>query len=84
MTLIPQWRLWWKRWSTWLLGLIPIITAARDFAPTLQEWIPIDIYKLLMIILSVGAFVAIQIKQRSVSIPPLCPTPAEVKTDEPV
>jgi hypothetical protein len=53
--------------------LIPIITAARDFAPTLQDWIPIDIYKLLMIVLSVGAFVAIQIKQRSVSIPPQVP-----------
>lgn len=70
MTLIPQWRLWWKRWSTWLLSLIPIVTAARDNLPQLQQYIPLDTYKTLMIVLSIAAFIAIQIKQRELSVSP--------------
>lgn len=69
MTLIPQWKKFYKRWSTWLLGLIPLITATRDFFPTIQEYIPLDWYKMMMVILSVAAFLALQIKQRSVSGP---------------
>lgn len=69
MVLIPQWKKFYKRWSTWLLGLIPLITATRDFFPTLQDYIPLEWYKGLMIVLSVAAFIALQIKQQTVSGP---------------
>lgn len=67
MQLIPQWRKCWKRWSTWLLSAIPILTAAVSFMPSIQEFIHPDLYKSIMVALSVSVFVAIQIKQNSVS-----------------
>lgn len=67
MVLIPQWKKFYKRWSTWLLGLIPFLTALRDFIPTLQQYIPLEQYKMLMIIIPFVVFIALQIKQHSVS-----------------
>lgn len=67
MQLIPQWKLFYKRWSTWLLGAIPVLTAAVSFMPSIQEYIHPDAYKTIMVILSLSVFVALQIKQKSVS-----------------
>lgn len=69
MQLIPQWKLFYKRWSTWLLGAIPVLTAAVSFMPSIQEFVNPELYKTIMVILSVSVFVAIQIKQNSVSGP---------------
>lgn len=67
MQLIPQWKLFYKRWSTWLLGAIPVLTAAVSFMPSIQEFIHPELYKTIMVGLSVSVFIALQIKQKSVS-----------------
>lgn len=69
MQLIPQWRKCWKRWSTWLLGAASFLSAGVSFMPTIQEYIDPELYRSLMLILSVATFVVIQIKQKSVSGP---------------
>lgn len=65
--LIPQWKLCWKRWSTYLILAIPVLDAARDFLPQVQEVISPDLYKRVSAGLAIAAFIAIQIKQNSVS-----------------
>ena len=67
MKLIPQWKLFWKRWSTYLILAIPVLDAARDFLPQVQEIISPDLYKRVSAGLAIAAFIAIQIKQNSVS-----------------
>lgn len=67
MKLIPQWKMFWKRWSTYLILAIPALDAARDFLPQVQDVISPDIYKRVSALLAVAAFIAIQIKQNSVS-----------------
>lgn len=67
MQLIPQWRKWHKRWSTWLLACIPTLTAAREFMPEIKDLIDPDLYKVVLVCLSIGVFIALQIKQNSVS-----------------
>lgn len=71
MELIPQWRAWYKRWSTWLLALMSSLSAADilGFMPSIQEFIDPQTYKLVMLGLSVATFVALQVKQPSVSGP---------------
>lgn len=70
MQLIPQWRKWYKRWSTWLLACIPFITIAREAMPEIKELIEPEYYKAIMAILSFVILFALQIKQKSVSEPP--------------
>lgn len=67
MQLIPQWRKWYKRWSTWLLACIPTLTAAREFMPELKDLIDPDLYKATLVFLSIAVFFALQVKQNSVS-----------------
>lgn len=67
MKLIPQWKLFWKRWSTYLILAIPVLDAVRDFLPQVQEVISPDLYRQVSAGLAIAAFVAIQIKQNSVS-----------------
>lgn len=71
MELIPQWRAWYKRWSTWLLAVISSLSVAdvMGFMPSIQEYIDPQTYKLVMLGLSLATFVALQIKQPSVSGP---------------
>lgn len=71
MELIPQWRAWYKRWSTWLLALTGSLSAADmlGFMPSIQEFVDPQTYKLVMLGLSVMTFVALQVKQVSVSGP---------------
>lgn len=71
MELIPQWRAWHKRWSTWLLALLSSLSAADilGFIPSIQEFVDPQIYKMVMLGLSVATFVALQVKQPSVSGP---------------
>jgi len=67
MTLVPQWRKWYKRWSTWLLALAGGLSAVTAFMPSVQAYLPPETYKMIMLGLSVTTFVALQIKQKSVS-----------------
>ncbi|MNE12810.1 hypothetical protein D3C81_1758440 [compost metagenome] len=69
MTLIPQWRKWWRRWSTWLLALIGGINLndVLGWLPSIQQYMDPVHYKYLMISLSVAAFLALQIHQPTVS-----------------
>lgn len=65
--LIHNWRLCWKRYSTYLILAIPVLDAARDFLPQVQEVISPDLYKRVSAGLAIAAFIAIQIKQNSLS-----------------
>lgn len=70
MQLIPNWRAWHKRWSTWLLASAGVLSALMTFMPTVQEYVDPQTYKLIMLGLSVATFLALQVKQTSVSGPP--------------
>jgi hypothetical protein len=71
MQLIPQWRVWYKRWSTWLLGMIGLINLndILGWLPSVQQYMDPVTYKYAMIGLSVAVFVAMHIPQKSVSGP---------------
>lgn len=71
MQLIPQWRAWYKRWSTWLLGMIGLINLndVMQWLPSVQQYMDPVTYKYAMIGLSVSAFIALQVHQPSVSGP---------------
>lgn len=64
---IPQWRLWWRRYSTWLALAIPILAGLREALPELREIIPIEAYKYVSGSLGFAVVIAMQIRQRSVS-----------------
>lgn len=67
MALVPHWRRWYKRWSTWLLAFSGCLSALMGFMPSVQEYIQPDTYKMIMLGLSVATFIALQIKQPSVT-----------------
>lgn len=64
---IPTWRRWWRRYSTWLALAIPVLTALREALPQLQEVIPLDTYKAVSAMLGFAVVLAVHIKQKSVS-----------------
>lgn len=64
---VPNWRNWYKRYSTWLALAIPLLYILREALPELKEVISIDAYKAISSILGFAIVVATQIKQRSVS-----------------
>ncbi len=67
MALIPQWKRFWRRYSTWLALAIPILGGLREALPELREVIPLDVYKYLSGGLGFAVVIAMQIKQNSVS-----------------
>lgn len=67
MSLVPHWRKWYKRWSTWLLAFGGGLSALHGFMPSVQEYIQPETYKMIMLGLSVATFIALQIKQPSVT-----------------
>lgn len=67
---VDNWRLWYRKWSFYFIGAIPIITAAREFFPELKDAISPEAYKFCMTGLSVAGFIASQIKQQALSVPP--------------
>jgi hypothetical protein len=71
MQLIPQWRAWYKRWSTWLLVVLGGINLndILGFLPSIQQYMDPTVYRYTMLGLSLATFVAIQIRQHSVSGP---------------
>lgn len=69
MQLIPQWRSFWRRWSTWLLGASSFLSAGMAFMPTIQELIDPELYRQIMLALAVSTFLVIQIKQNSIPEP---------------
>lgn len=71
MQLIPQWRAWYKRWSTWLLVVLGGINLndILGWLPSVQQYMDPTVYRYTMLGLSLATFVAIQIRQHSVSGP---------------
>jgi uncharacterized membrane protein len=67
MKLIPQWKLWYRRFSTWIITMIPLIELLRQNLPSLQVVMPSNVYQITYAVLVVLAVVAMQIKQESVS-----------------
>ena len=35
MKLVPNWQLWWRKWSTWISGLYALVTATMFAHPTI-------------------------------------------------
>lgn len=66
---VENWRYWYKKWSFWVISMIPVITAARESFPELKEFIGPEPYKWGMCALAVMAFVASQIKQQAIAVP---------------
>lgn len=69
MTLIPQWRRWWRRHSVQIASLMPAITWAREHFPEVKDHLPANVYSIMMIVLFVAFLVVLNIKQNSVSGP---------------
>lgn len=72
MTLVPYWRSWYKRWSTWLLTILGgfSLSDTLGFMPQIQQFIDPQVYKWVMFGLTIGTFVVLHIKQPSISGPP--------------
>lgn len=71
MQLIPQWRAWYKRWSTWLLVVLGGINLndILGWLPSIQQYMDPTVYRYTMLGLSLATFVAIQIRQHPGSGP---------------
>lgn len=67
MQLIPNWRNWWRRYSTWLLAAGGTLTTLQAQLPAIQQYLPDGQYKAIMIGLFVLTFVAVHMPQPSVS-----------------
>lgn len=67
MQLIPQWKLWYRRFSTWIITMIPVIELLRQNLPALQGVLPGNAYQVAYAVIVVLAVVAMQIKQQSLS-----------------
>lgn len=67
MKLVPSWKRWWKRYSTWLALALPALTVLRDAMPSLQDLIPLGQYKWIVGALGFVIVIATNIHQNSVS-----------------
>lgn len=76
---VANWRYWYRKWSFWFIGMIPVITAARESFPELKDFIGPEPYKWGMCTLAVVAFIASQIKQRAIEVPPNPADPEDQK-----
>lgn len=67
--LIPNWRKWYKRWSTWLLILIGGINLndVLGLMPSIQQYIDPETYRYAMIVLPFLIIVVTNIRQNGVS-----------------
>ena len=64
---IPQWRRWWRRYSTWLALAVPALTGLREAMPSLQALIPLVQYKWIVGVLGFVIVFATNIHQKSMS-----------------
>lgn len=71
MTLIPQWKLFYKRWSTWLLLLLGSINLndLLGVLPSIQQYMDPDVYRYMMIGLPFLIIIVTNIRQNSLSGP---------------
>lgn len=71
MQLIPNWRAWYKRWSTWLLGVIAAVNLndVLQWLPSIQQYMDPTVYRYAMIGLSLSVVLVTNIHQKSVSGP---------------
>jgi hypothetical protein len=72
LELIPNWRAWYKRWSTWLLLLLGGINLndVIGVMPSIQQYVDPEVYRYAMIALPLMVIAVTNIKQKSVSGPP--------------
>lgn len=71
MQLIPQWRAWYKRWSTWLLIILGGVNLndILGWLPSVQQYIDPTVYRYTMVGLSLAVIIVTNIRQKSVSGP---------------
>lgn len=71
LELIPNWRAWYKRWSTWLLLILGGINLndVIGVMPSIQQYVDPQLYRWIMIALPLVVIAVTNIKQKSVSGP---------------
>ena len=67
---LENWRYFYRKWSFWLIGMIPVISAAQLFIPNIEDALPANYYLILKSALAVIGFIASQIKQPAIQVPP--------------
>jgi len=69
--LIPNWKAWYKRWSTWLLLILGSINLndVLGVMPSIQQYVDPELYRYAMIALPFIVIAVTNIKQKSVSGP---------------
>ena len=76
---VDNWRYWYRKWSFWIISMIPIISAIQLFLPDIDYLFPATMFLYLKGGLAVIGFVASQIKQQAIEVPPNPPVPEEVQ-----
>ena len=71
MELIPQWKQWWKRWSTWLLLILGSINLndLLGVLPSVQQYMDPQVYRYMMVAAPFVVIIVTNIRQNSVSGP---------------
>lgn len=67
---VDNWRFFYRKYSFYIIGAIPVITAAQSFIPEIQELMPAAYYGYLKGALAVAGFIASQIKQPKIAVTP--------------
>lgn len=67
---VENWRYWHKKWSFWIISLIPAITAVQLFLPNIDYLFPPTTFLYLKGALAILGFIASQIKQQAIAVPP--------------
>lgn len=79
---VSNWRYWYRKWSFWIIGMIPTISAVQLFMPDIEYLFPPQTFLYVKGALAVLGFVASQIKQQAIEVPPNPPVPPEQETDK--
>lgn len=76
---VDNWRYWYRKWSFWIIGLIPVISFAQLYLPEVESLFEPRTYTLIKAFLAMAGFAASQIKQHSIEVPPNPPVPEEIQ-----
>ncbi len=77
ITPVANWRYFYRKWSFWLIGAIPFISALQLFLPDVQYLFPDKTFLFLKGFLAIAGFIASQIKQQAIAVPPNPPEPED-------
>ena len=67
---VENWRYFYRKWSFWIIGMIPLISAVQLFLPDIDYLFPPTMFLYVKGAIAVIGFVASQIKQDAIQVPP--------------